>query len=264
LFRSKRNLTRTGGVCLLLLFLAILGSRQPAGASDTPLPFAPGEKLFYKVAWLSIPAGEMSMQVLPLKEIDGREAYHFLMTTTTYSFVDLFYELRERIEAFTDKAVSHSLIYRIETRGKKTRDEEVRFDWRNMVATYRKNGKKEETVALLKGAFDPLSIFYALRLHHFEAGEIIQAPVSDGKKCVLGKATVVRRERILVGGKPYDTFLVEPELKHIGGVFKQSKNATLKIWFTADSTKVPVKVETRVKVGSFTAELIPSKATVKP
>jgi hypothetical protein len=264
LFLPERDLTRAGGVCLLLLVLAILGSWQPAGASEPPLPFAPGERLFYEVAWLSVPAGEMSMQVLPLKEIDGRESYHFLMTTTTYSFVDLFYELRERIEAFTDKAISHSLIYRIETRGKKTRDEEVRFDWRKMVATYEKNGKKEETVALLKGAFDPLSIFYALRLHHFEAGEIIQATVSDGKMCILGKATVVRRERIRVGGKVYDTFLVEPELKHIGGVFKQSKNATLKIWFTADSAKVPVKVETQVKVGTFTAELIPSKATVKP
>ncbi|MBW2096769.1 MAG: DUF3108 domain-containing protein, partial [Deltaproteobacteria bacterium] len=255
----KRDWTRLRSAFLLLLFIAAFGSWERAAASDCPFPFAPGEKLLYKVGWLSIPAGEMSLEVLPMKEIEGEQAYHFVMTTTTYSFVDLFYKLRQRIDAFTNKAVSHSLLYRKETRGKKKRDEQVRFNWQKGVATYKKNGKKEDTVDLLPGAFDPLSIFYVFRLQHLEAGKIIEVPVSDGKKCVMGKAKVVRRETIQVGKKRYETFLVEPDLKHIGGVFKKSKNATLKIWFTADTAKIPVKVETKVKVGSFRAELIPSK-----
>lgn len=254
--KSIPLMTRTSAL-FLLLFVTLLGFCQYAGAAGFPLPFSPGEKLLYKVGWLSIPAGEMRLEVLPMKEINGEQAYHFVMTTTTYSFVDLFYKLRQRIEAFTNKAVSHSLIYKKETRGKKKRDEQVRFDWKKRVATYKKNGKKEDTVDLLPGAFDPLSIFYVFRLQHLEAGKIIEVPVSDGKKCVVGKAKVVRRETIRVGKKRYDTFLVEPDLKHIGGVFKKSKNATLRIWFTADTAKIPVKVETKVKVGSFRAELVP-------
>ncbi len=253
--RSK-ELMRFGSVLLLFLFIVTFGSWQRVGASDIPFPFAPGEKLLYKVGWLSLSAGEMRLEVLPMKEIQGEQAYHFAMTTTTYSFVDIFYKLRQRIEAFTNKAITHSLIYRKETRGKKKRNEQVRFDWQKRVATYEKNGKKEDTVDLLPGAFDPLSIFYVFRLQHLEAGKIIEVPVSDGKKCVVGKAKVVRRESIQVGKNRYDTFLVEPDLKHIGGVFKKSKNATLKIWFTADRAKIPVKVETKVKVGSFRAELI--------
>jgi len=247
---------------LLLLFL-VLGFFQYAAAAGPPLPFKPGEKLLYRVGWLSIPAGEMRLEVLPMQEIGGEQAYHFMMTTTTYRFVNLFYKLRQRIDAFTNKAITHSLLYTKETRGKKKRDEQVRFDWQKGIATYVKNGKKEDTVALLPGAFDPLSIFYVFRLQHLEAGKTIVVPVSDGKKCVVGKAKVVRRETIRVGKKRYDTFLVEPDLKHIGGVFKKSKNATLKIWFTADDAKIPVKVETKVKVGSFRAELIPSKAAGK-
>ena len=253
----KKGLIKVGCVFLLLLFFMSIGIRNEARGAESPFPFAPGEKLLYKVGWLSIPAGEMRLEVLPMKEIEGEEAYHFVMSTTTYSFVDLFYKLRQRIEAYTNKAVSHSLLYRKETRGKKKRDELVRFDWQKKVATYKKNGKKEDTVDLLPGAFDPLSIFYVFRLRHLEAGKTIEVPVSDGKKCVVGKAKVVRRETIRVGKKSYDTFLVEPDLKHIGGVFKKSKNASLKIWFTADNARIPVKVETRVKVGSFSAELIP-------
>lgn len=252
-----RECTRFGSVFFLLLFIVTLGSWQQVEGSGFPFPFAPGEKLLYKVAWLSIPAGEMRLEVLPMKEINGEEAYHFAMSTKTYSFVDVFYSLRQRMEAFTNKAVTRSLLYRKETRGKKTRDEQVLFDWGKKVATYEKNGKKEDTVDLLPGAFDPLSIFYVFRIHHLQVGTTIEVPVSDGKKCVVGKAKVVRRETIQLGKKHYDTFLVEPDLKHIGGVFKKSKNATLKIWFTADTAKIPVKVESEVKVGSFSAELIP-------
>ncbi|OPX41078.1 MAG: hypothetical protein B1H13_04050 [Desulfobacteraceae bacterium 4484_190.3] len=254
----RKSFMRFSNVFFIILFIMIIGSWQRVEGADIPFPFAPGEKLLYKVGWLSIPAGEMRLEVLPMKEIKGEQVYHFVMTTTTYSFVDLFYKLRQRIEAFTNKAVTRSLLYKKETRGKKKRDEEVRFDWEKKVATYEKNGKKEDTVNLLPGAFDPLSIFYVFRLQQLEAGKIIEVPVSDGKKCVMGKATVVRREIIRVGKKRYDTFLVEPDLKHIGGVFKKSKNATLRIWFTADKERIPVKVESKVKVGSFRAELVPA------
>ena len=75
----------------------------------------------------------------------------------------------------------------------------------------------------------------------------------------MGKAVVIKRETIVVESGTYDTYLVEPDLKHIGGVFKKSKNAKLRIWVTADARKIPIKVESEVIVGSFVAELISAK-----
>ena len=241
---------------LFLVLMALVFLFQPvAGAAESRLPFNPGEKLSYEVSWLHIPAGEMRLEVMPMKELDGKKAFHFKMTSTTTSFVDIFYKLRQTIEAFTDPGMTHSLLYRKKTRGKKDRDEMVRFDWETRVATYEKNGKVEDKVDLLPSTFDPLAIFYVLRVHDLQVGKSIQVPVSDGKKCVMGKAKVVKREKIRMGDRTYDTFLVLPELKHIGGVFKKSKNAVLKIWFAADGAKIPVRVESKVKVGSFVAEL---------
>ncbi len=243
------------GLFLLFTTLACL-FRPVRGGAETRLPFIPGEKLSYEVSWVHIPAGEMRLEVLPIKEIEGKKVFHFTMTTTTYSYVDLFYKLRQTIEAFTDEGMSHSILYRKKTWGKRARDEKVLFDWENRVATYEKNGRVEEKVALLPGTFDPLALFYVLRLHDLHVGRTVQVPVSDGKKCVMGKAEVVKRENIRVGDRVYDTFLVLPDLKHIGGVFRESKNAVLKIWFAADGAKIPVKVESKVKVGSFVAELM--------
>jgi len=66
----------------------------------------------------------------------------------------------------------------------------------------------------------------------------------------------VKREKIKVASGTYDTFLVEPDLQHIGGVFEKSKDAKLKIWVTADKRRIPVKIKSKVIVGSFVAELI--------
>jgi hypothetical protein len=54
----------------------------------------------------------------------------------------------------------------------------------------------------------------------------------------------------------FDTYLVEPDLKDIGGVFRKSKNAKLEVWVTSDNRHIPVKIKSKVIVGSFVAELI--------
>jgi len=81
-------------------------------------------------------------------------------------------------------------------------------------------------------------------------------PVTDGKKCVTGRAVVLDREQVEVAGTVYDTFKVTPELAHIGGVFEKSPKAKIHVWVTADHRRLPVKVASAVIVGRFTAELV--------
>ncbi len=84
----------------------------------------------------------------------------------------------------------------------------------------------------------------------------IRCPITDGEKFVIGRARIIKRETIKIDGKPYDTFLIEPDLQHIGGVFEKSKDAKIKLWVTADHRHIPVKIKSKVVVGSFVGELI--------
>ena len=59
-----------------------------------------------------------------------------------------------------------------------------------------------------------------------------------------------------VGEVLYDTYLVIPDLEHVGGVFEKSREAKVRIWVTADERRIPVRFESEVIVGSFIAELI--------
>jgi hypothetical protein len=192
-----------------------------------------------------------------METMNATRAYHFAFTARTYEYIDVFYKVRDRIDAYTDEGMTRSLLYKKHQDGKRKRRVTVSFDWERNEARYVDAGERREPVSVLPGSFDPLSVFYAFRLFSLHEGLELKLPVSDGKKCVIGKATVVRRETIEVRGRCYDTFLVEPDLEHLGGVFEKTKDAKLKIWVTADGTSTPVRIESEVIVGTFVAELIP-------
>ena len=237
-------------------FLVLIALATHTEASERAYPFSPGERLTFQVTWSFIPAGEGILEILPMERVNGIRSYHFVMTTRTYPVIDLFYKVRDRIDAYTDAAMTHSILYKKRKEGKSKRNVVVNFDWGRQEAQYSNFGKKSNPIPIKPGSFDPLSVFYSLRLHALRENMEIQAPVTDGKRCVMGKAKIIRRETVKVASGTYDTFLVEPELRHIRGVFKKSKNAKLRIWVSADHRRIPVRIRSKVSVGSFVAELI--------
>lgn len=210
----------------------------------------------FEVRWAFIPVGEGIIETHPMETVNGAKAFHYSFTATTYEFADMFYKVRDRIDAYTDEEMTRSLLYKKHQDGKRKRNVTVRFDWEKNEARYSDSGQTRVPVSILPGSFDPLSVFFAFRLFPLAEGMELKVPVSDGKKCVVGRAKVIRRETIEVRGRAYDTFLVEPDLEHLGGVFEKTKDAKLKIWVTADGTSTPVRIESKVVVGSFVAELV--------
>ena len=246
--------------CLTLILITLiitLGFTETINESKGCFPFQPGEKLTFQLKWSFIPAGEAVLEILPMETINGVKSYHFVMTAKTNSVVDVFYKVRDRIDAYTDAGMNHAILYKKKQReGKTKRDVVINFDWKKGEAQYSISGKKRKPVSILPGTFDELTVFYAFRLHNLKEDMELQIPVTDGKKCIIGKAKVIKKEKIKIPLGIFDTYLVEPYLEHIGGVFKKSKNAKLQIWVTADNRRIPVRIKSKVIVGSFVAELI--------
>lgn len=251
---------------LLLGIFFITGYAFPYNAKNhtTDFPFSPGEKLTFSLKWYFIPAGEAVLEVLPIENISGIKAYHFVLTVKTNQFFDAIYKIRDRIDSYTDIGMTRSILYKKRQTGwKHKRDVVVSFNWDINEAQYSNFGRKRKPVSLLPGSFDPLSIFYYSRICDFKEKFILQRPVTDGKKCVIGSGEVIKRETIDLKSGKYDTFLLEPNLKDLIGVFRKSKNATIKIWLTADKRKIPVRIKSKVVVGSFVGELVATEGVVK-
>jgi hypothetical protein len=242
----------TGTLVSLLFTVPLAAIESPQAA------FQSGEKLTYRLRWTIINAGYATMEVLPMETRNGQQAYHFVLTAKTNAFIDTFYKVRDRIDAWSNAAMEYSLLYKKKQReGRHRRDEVVRFDWENAQADYKDTHRKlKKQIDLMPGSFDPLSAFYYVRTQKLSKGAMVKRPVTDGKKNVIGILTVVGRETITVDGKEYDTWLIIPDLKHVGGVFKKSPNAKVRLWVTADERQLPVKIASKVVVGSFVGELI--------
>jgi len=260
LFQKKEQLTVRMFLFTFMTIgiISISNFAQCMEVKEKSFPFHSGERLKFHVRWGPIPAGNSVLEVLPSETVDGMQCNHFVMTARTNSFADLFYKVRSRIDAYTDLEMTHSVLYKNRKKGRNKRNIIVNFDWEKKEALYSDFGKKRKPVSILPGTFDPLSVFYYFRLTDLKVNREIESPVTDGKKCITGKTRVIKRETIQVLGKSYDTYLVEPELSHLRGVFEKSKNARLQIWVTKDS-RTPVRIKSKVFVGSFVAELIPEE-----
>ena len=243
-------------VAAILLCPSFAVSAPATTAAGRAMPFSPGERLTFQVRWSFVHAGDAVLEVLPFERMGGVEVRRFAMTATTTPLADIFYKVRDRIDSYVDRGMTRSRLYHKKKAGSRKRDVVVRFDWDAGRAAYEAFGTRTHAVDLAPGAHDPLSVFYYFRLHDLRVGGVIEAPVCDGKKCVQGRARVVKRETITIAGGTYDTFLVEPDLAHIGGVFEKSRDAKLEIWVTADSRRLPVKIRSKVVVGHFVAELV--------
>lgn len=224
---------------------------QPA-TFPVSLPFSHGEALTYQISWEAVPAGQARL----LAEQTG-EGWRFTLTARTNKAIDLVYKVRDRVVSRTDPEVELSLGYeKTQREGSYHRDITVAFDWDRLQSQRFRSGELKNTLTLLPGTMDPLSMFYRFRRMELAPETELLAPVTDGEKMVLARARVLRRETVEVPAGVFDCWVVEPDIQDLGGVFKKSPDAAVHIWVTADELALPVRVKSRVVVGSFYADLL--------
>lgn len=247
---------------VVLLCLAVA-----ADATEPQPVFSPGEKLTFQIKWGAIPAGEATLEVLPMEHRDGVPVYHFVMQVKTNPVLDRFYYYRSRIDAYADLQMNHSLQYRQTTTTRhKEKSITVDFDWSENMAHFHRiesfpDSKREPHVKkidtpLLPGTFDPLSAFFYTRRQALQEQTLIERPISDGKRALLANLEVLRKETVRLNNRSFDTFLVQPDLKDVNPVFDKKSGATILIWLSADAHRIPIKLNSQVRIGSFTGELV--------
>ena len=210
----------------------------------------------YEGYWGPIPAGNVTLEVLPKETIDGVEAYHFTMITKTNSTVDLLYKIRERQDSFVDSNMTHSILYKKREESKHPRDVIVNFDWDKFEASHTNFGQKSPPIGILPGSFDPLAFLFMFRLQDLKENSVIEIPVTDGHMNYWVKATVGKRDIIELQGKRYHAFEITPDMNRLENIVEKSENPQLKIWYTADDRKIPLRIRSKVGIVSFVFDLV--------
>lgn len=233
-------------------------------SNSTALPFLPGEKLEYDLSWGIFPIGHASLEVA-FKEISSNEPWEIRFFVRTNDFADAIYKVRTEITSWVDSNFTKSLRYiKSQQEGKTKKEIEVDFDYNQRKVIYSEKGREPLNISLNKKVFDPLAIAYAFRYRPVGAGGQKVLPTSDGKKLIDVTVTVGETEKVRVPFGSFQANDVIPNMKTLSGVFKKSPKGILRVWYSNDKRRIPIKISSKVVVGSFTAKLKNAKSLQKP
>lgn len=212
------------------------------------------ERLVYDLTWTGIKAGEATLEIQ-----DNGEHLLIVSTARSAKWVSIFYKVDDRVESKLLKAnpyqmIGHAVNYRLKIReGRHRKDKEVVFDVSRSKAIYIDYlGQERKEIDITFPVFDPLSSFYYLRDLHLEVGKPVFVTIFDSKKVWNVEVQVLRKERIAVPAGEFDTIVVKPLMKSEGIFYRKGD---IYIWLTDDEKRIPVKLQTKVKIGSINANL---------
>ncbi len=241
--------------CLLLLALA--NTVKPQAAEDSAFrkienkAFGLNERLVFDLKYGFVKAGLAEFSVHSLRRINGREVYvikFFVRSTPTF---DLFYKVRDNYATYLDTAGLFPWRFEQHIReGKYKRDYAAFFDQREHIAV-----TSEGVFEVPKYVNDIVSAFYFFRTLDFSGklkGDTIRLQNFYKNKVYPLDVIYLGKTIADVEAGKFNCVLLEPIILK-GGLFKSTGN--ILIWLTDDERRMPVKVQTKIIIGSVNAEL---------
>lgn len=243
-------------IIILLLFLISLSELSYAQKQDSfrkidNNAFKVGEKLTFDVNYGFITAGIAEYNIPKVMKLAGRDVYQITFGVNTVSTFDALYKVRDRYETYVD--VEGLFPWRFEQHireGKYSRDFSAFFDQRKGKAK-----TSEGSYEIPKYVNDIVSAFYFARTIDFSKmknGDRVHLENFYKDKTYPLDVVYKGRETVTVKAGTFDCIILEPEIKE-GGLFKSEGNVV--IWLSNDVCRIPVKVKTKIIIGSIDAEL---------
>lgn len=251
-------------IILLLYWMPVSAQQmlQPAFGNGETLIYA----VSYKVGLVNTDVAEVYM-VTSLQQKDGRQVYEIDAKGVTKPFYRWFFDLNDSYISRLDAATFRPVELRVELReGSYRFSSFFQYDWNNQVVntTWRNHKFPNEnlkTMPLQDGTADALALFYNLR-------NIDMGTISPGTARTLNMVledTIRRIQYRYIG----------PEVRNIKGLGRFNTHkftcqiATIEgesfadgsefnIWISADRNKIPLYLESPIRVGTIRVRLIES------
>ena len=218
------------------------------------LPFASGERFSYDISWLYLKAGTAVMAVEEAPAVNGHPALRFSTTARSSPVITKFYPVSNHVESIVARDTflpEHMIFNRRE--GKRKNDFEYTFHHREGTVTAVKDGKTDE-LPIPQDAQDAISCLYFVRKSlPLTPGASLGLNVHHDKK---NYKLVVRVEALETVEGPWGkaeaarVLVIMP----FQGIFLNEGN--VRVWFTTDGRRIPVRMKAKVIIGSIVADLV--------
>lgn len=203
---------------------------------------------------MGLHAATAVMEAGPAPAVDGRRMLRFVTTATSSPLVTRFYAVSNRVESIVDAEtlLPQRLLFR-RREGKRKNDFDVTFHQAQGEVLSIKDGLPS-TIPIPSGTQDSISCLYAVRsapvlqpgfsqimtVHHDKKNYRLEVKIEaiERVRGPWGEVEAIRALAIM----PFQ------------GIFLNEGN--IRVWFTNDDRRIPVKMKAKVVVGSVVADLI--------
>ena len=215
------------------------------------MAFGLGERLVYDVGYSIFTAGEAVFAIPAIDTFQGLPAYEISFTVNSTPSFTWIYKVEDRYLTFVDVAGLFPWRFTQKIReGGYSRDFAADFDQvRNTART------KDSTYAVPPYVYDAVSALYYIRTFDFGSfrpGQRVELRNFYKDSAYALGVKFLGFQKVSVDAGTFDCILIEPMIRE-GGLFKS--DGRILIWLSNDDRRIPVKVSTKVVIGSIDAEL---------
>lgn len=214
------------------------------------------ETFRYEVSYTGgIPLGHLDVSLKDDEQESGSIAIAARVTTEG-SLFDAIYPIDDSHRTIVEGEGRYPISYEVNQKeGWNYRaHRQTHYDQHNGRVLYRKNDKPVVVYEVEPPVHNEFSAFFASRLMRFVPGESFLVPTFADKRRSEVEVRVIGREKLektVLGD--VDTLKVTPILP-FKGLYGKEGDTT--IWYTADECRVPVRITSKITIGSITAELL--------
>ncbi|MDP2659050.1 MAG: DUF3108 domain-containing protein [Candidatus Deferrimicrobium sp.] len=234
-------------------------SKDTRGASPPEWAKSP-EELVYRVDFIGITMGYARFRYRGKVSIAGKPAYHLNVRAWTSGVLSFIYPINETIDYYLDAETLAPIRQEFTQRGK-GKDDVALYNQETGRITYRyrQSGAIRKQVDTLPSIYDPVSVAYYFRWKDLGV-ENRPRNMYGGRKVYQISSRILGNERIRTEHGEVDTIAVVPLIRRDG---KPDNKGDLKIWFSNDARRVPVRLYAKfhkIKDWTLVGELMPPTA----
>jgi hypothetical protein len=235
-------------------------------------PFHVGEKITHEAYYnlFGFTAGVLTLDTLPFVQVNGRKAYQFALGLKTSKLFNTVYSIEDQVETLVDYELWLPRLYNMHVKeSSQLREGRSYFDFQNLKAHYdekkvsKKKGAEEKTQEwdILPYSQNVFSIIFYMRLFAWRDGKDYSFRIANDNENLVFKGRVVAREKLDTDIGPMNAIKIKPEIilkgsfKPVGDIF---------IWLSDDDRKIPLRIESKIKIGTIVSEITDYQPGIVP
>jgi hypothetical protein len=214
----------------------------------------------YDIYWsfLKIGSAQLSFQELE-PEKSTQEQYEISFSVQSNELISSIYPVETHIVSTLvqlEDRIKPSIYTKNSNEGGKRNNSIVHFDYQLNQIIEEKNQSQLPPVEITgKNLQDPLSLIVAICQNDFLESPIFLQDVSDGGQIIPIRSSYLNEATINTQVGQFQSRVIDIDPKGLRGVFKKSPDANVVLHLSEHTPAIPLKLKSKVSVGSFYAIL---------